>query len=111
MEGGKPLRWVVRRFKSPPMGDVARMEAGTSLRHVQRGNTLGMPRSRPMPEIGKRVHELRIEDAEARVGWRIVYRIDPEAIVVVHWFEKKTERTPGRVIELCRRRLKEYERG
>jgi phage-related protein len=45
------------------------------------------------------------------VSWRVIYRIDANAIVVVHWFEKKTERTPGRVIELCRRRLKEYERG
>jgi phage-related protein len=111
MQGDKPLRWLERRFKTPPMGEAARIEAGTRLRLVQRGRMLGMPHSRPMPEIGKRVHELRIDDPAARLTWRIVHRIDPEAIVVVHWFEKKTEQTPARVIALCRRRLKEYERG
>lgn len=64
-----------------------------------------------MLEIGKRVHELRIDDPEARLTWRIAHRIDPEAIVVVHWFEKKTAQTPTRVIALRQRRLKEYERG
>lgn len=42
-----------------------------------------MPDSRPMPVIGRRVHELRIDDAERSVSWRIVYRIDDDAILVV----------------------------
>jgi phage-related protein len=81
------------------------------LRRLQRGESLGMPHSRPMQEIGRRVRELRVNDRETRLTWRIIYRIDPEAILVVHWFDKKTQSTPKSVIDLCKRRLQDYERG
>jgi phage-related protein len=35
--------------------------------------------------------------------------IDPAAIVILDVFEKKTQTTPQRIIEICRRRLKQYE--
>jgi phage-related protein len=60
-----------------------------------------------MPSIGPRCHELRIVDE--RVSWRIVYRIDPDAIVIWEVFGKKTNRTPVQMIEVCKRRLKDYE--
>jgi phage-related protein len=60
-----------------------------------------------MPSIGPRCHELRINDAEA--SWRIVYRIDPDAIVILEVFSKKSRETPRAVIEACKRRLREYE--
>jgi phage-related protein len=60
-----------------------------------------------MPSIGPGCHELRINDA--RAVWRIVYRIDPDAIVILEVFSKKTRTTPKTVIEACKRRLKEYE--
>jgi phage-related protein len=66
-----------------------------------------LPQSRPMPSIGKRCHELRIND-ESRT-WRIVYRIDDDAIVVVDVFAKKTNKTPDAVIKLCQQRLKQYD--
>jgi phage-related protein len=66
-----------------------------------------MPQSRPMPAVGPRCHEIRIIDE--KVSWRIVYRIDPDAIVILEEFEKKTDRTPRQVIEVCRKRLKNYE--
>jgi hypothetical protein len=37
MQGDEPLRWLERRFKTPPMGAAARIEAGTRLRLIQRG--------------------------------------------------------------------------
>jgi phage-related protein len=40
-----------------------------------------MPHSRPMPVVGVRCHELRVRDAEA--NWRIVYRADSDAIVIL----------------------------
>jgi hypothetical protein len=52
-------------------------------------------------------HELRVNDEEET--WRIVYRIDTDAIVIVEVFSKKTARTPKRTIDLCRKRLKEYD--
>jgi phage-related protein len=60
-----------------------------------------------MPIVGLMCHELRVRDA--RHDWRIVYRVDPDAIVILDVFAKTTRRTPDRVIEDCRRRLKIYD--
>lgn len=60
-----------------------------------------------MPMIGKRCHELRIEDGAAT--WRIVYHVAKDAIVILNVFAKKTPTTPQSVIEMCKRRLKEYQ--
>jgi len=65
-----------------------------------------MPRSRSMPAVGSRCHELRINDQN--VSWRIVYRIDEDAIVLLTVFGKKTSKTPKRIITLCKKRIKEY---
>ena len=43
------------------------------------------------------------------VTWRIVYRTDPDAIVIVEVFAKKTAKTPASVLEACRKRLKGYD--
>lgn len=68
---------------------------------------MGMPKSRPMPVIGARCHELRITDETAR--WRVVLRIDPNAIVIVEVFRKRTRKTPHGVIDVCKKRLKDYD--
>lgn len=107
----KPLRWMVGTLTTPPVGPEARVEAGYRLRQLQQGNRIGLPHSRPMPSIGKRVHELRIDDGESGLTWRVIYRIDPDAILIVHWFDKKTRATPGAVIKTCKLRLKEYDHG
>jgi phage-related protein len=60
-----------------------------------------------MPVVGARCHELRVVDEGAT--WRIVYRVDPDAIVIAEVFPKKTAQTPASVLEACRRRLKEYD--
>ena len=83
------------------------MEAGFLLRRLQQGERLTMPQSRHMPMVGPRCQELRIEDAAST--WRIVYRVDRDAIVIGEVFAKKTAATPRWVIELCRRRLREYD--
>ncbi len=51
-----------------------------------------MPHSGAMPTIGRRCHELRINDADAT--WRTVYRIESDAIVLLEVFGKKTSKTP-----------------
>lgn len=66
-----------------------------------------MPRSRPMPSIRSRCHELRIGDQDKT--WRIVYRIDNDAIVILEVFDKETQKTPGDVIENCKRRIRLYD--
>jgi len=77
------------------------------LRCLQQGESLGLPHSRPMPSIGARCHELRVRDAGH--NWRVVYRVDPDAIVIVDVFDKKAQRTPPQVISNCRRRLQAYD--
>ena len=103
----KPLVWLHGEVRTPPFSKAARLEAGLLLRSLQRGEKLSLPLSRPMPSIGPRCHELRIIDET--VNWRIVYRIDQDAIVILDVFEKKTNRTPQHVIEVCKKRLKDYE--
>ncbi len=61
-----------------------------------------------MPVLGPRCGELRIPDVAAT--WRIVYRLDPDAVVIVDVFAKKTESTPKTVLETCAARLKLYDR-
>jgi len=106
-ETEKPLVWLEGEVKSPPFSQAARLEAGYLLRQLQEGKRLALPHSRPMPSIGPRCHELRIVDE--RDTWRIVYRSDLDAIVILEVFSKKTRETPKRVIEVCKRRLKHYD--
>jgi phage-related protein len=68
-----------------------------------------MPLSRPMPVVGPRCHELRVRSAEA--DWRIVYRADADAVVILAVFRKATRATPTPVIDACIRRLREYDRA
>jgi phage-related protein len=103
----KPLAWLHGEIRTPPFGQAARLEAGYLLRELQRGKSLGMPHSRPMPGIGARCHELRVVDQQ--ITWRIVYRIDADAIVIAEVFAKKTNQTPSAVIDACQKRLKEYD--
>lgn len=94
-------------IKSPPMSEAARREAGFLHRRLQQGEILSLPHSRPMPDLGARCHELRINDENKT--WRIVYRIDHDAIVMVDLFEKRTQKTPSHVIANCKRRLRVYD--
>lgn len=103
----KPLVWLHGEVKTPPFSASARLEAGVLLRRLQQGEKLGLPHSRPMPSIGPRCHELRIPDAEAT--WRIMYRLDPDAIVITEVFAKKTQATPRHVLVTCQRRLRQYD--
>ncbi len=61
-----------------------------------------------MPRIGARCHELRINDEDSI--WRIMYRIDTDAIVILEVFKKKSAKTPKRVLDVCKLRLKVYNR-
>ena len=56
-----------------------------------------------MPSIGRRCHELRVNDEDNT--WRVIYRIDSDAIVIAEVFSKKTEQTPPNVIKVCRTRF------
>lgn len=105
----KPLVWLHGEVKTPPLSKEARIETGVLLRRLQQGESLGMPHSRPMPSIGRRCHELRVTDK--RVTWRLVYRTDEDAILILDVFSKKSKTTPQSVVDTCKRRLREYDRA
>ena len=103
----RPLVWLHGEVKTPPFSAEARFEAGMLLRRLQRGERLSLPVSRPMPIIGRRCHELRIVDADQT--WRIIYRVDADAVVIADVFSKKTATTPTTVIDVSRTRLRHYD--
>jgi phage-related protein len=105
----KPIVWLHGEVKTPPFSKEGRMEAGYLLRMLQKGESLAMPWSRPMPEIAPGCHELRVADAGK--SWRIVYRVDDDAIVILEVFAKQTPKTPRHVIETCSRRLRAHDRA
>jgi Phage-related protein len=103
----KPLVWLSGEIKTPPFSVDARIEAGYLLRLLQRGDKLSMPQSRSMPTIGKRCHELRITDEN--LIWRIIYRTDSDAVVILGVLNKKTNQTPKQIIDICKKRLRDYD--
>ena len=105
----KPLVWLHGEVKTPPFSLAARRSAGFFLRLIQQDLFVSMPHARPMPGIGAHCHELRIRDPESAVTWRIIYRIDVDAIVICEVFVKKTQTTPRHVIDTCKRRYKLYD--
>ena len=62
-----------------------------------------------MPDIGQRVSELRVRDANH--NWRIIYRTDEKAILIAEVFDKKTRTTPKAIIDNCKARLRRYDDG
>lgn len=103
----KPLVWLHGEVRTPPFTLEGRIEAGVLLRRLQEGETLSMPQSRPMPSIGAHCHELRVRDAQS--NWRIIFRIDEDAIVIAEVFAKTTRATPPEVITNSQRRLRAYD--
>lgn len=83
-----------------------RKEIGEALRDLQKGMSLGLPLSRPMPAVASGAHELRVRGQTTAV--RVLYFVKlAEAIVVFHAFEKKTRTTPQRELAVGRQRLNE----
>ena len=103
----KPLIWISGEVKTPPLSRAARLRAGYLLRALQKGEKLPFPHSRPIPFIGTRCHELRIADKDKI--WRIIYRLDRDVIVILDVFQKRSQKTPKRVIDVCRQRIRQYD--
>ncbi|MGE3315824.1 MAG: type II toxin-antitoxin system RelE/ParE family toxin [Planctomycetaceae bacterium] len=103
----KPLVWLHGEIKTPPFTAEGRQEAGMLLRLLQQGEQLGMPQAEPLPDVGKRCGALRVRDAEHH--WRIMYRIDSDAVLVLEVYPKKTRKIPDEVLERCKQRLKQFD--
>ena len=103
----KPLAWLHGEIRTPPFSAEARLEAGYLLRRLQQGESLGMPHSRSLPAIAPRCHELRVRDEGH--NWRVFYRVDPDAIVILGVYDKRSRQLPGWVIEGCKARARRYD--
>lgn len=81
----------------------AKREAGYQLHKVQQGEE---PNDwKPMPSIGTGVREIRIRGESG--AYRVIYiaNIGPH-IYVLHAFQKKTQKTSPRDLQLAKARLK-----
>jgi phage-related protein len=77
-----------------------------ALARLDAGLVLTMPLSRPMPSIGRGIHELRLRDRSGH--YRVIYALVRRgAVHVLHAFKKTTQATPRHHVDLARRRLKE----
>jgi phage-related protein len=103
----KPVAWLHGEIKTPPFTDDGRREAGELLRLLQEGERLGMPQAESLPSVGARCGAIRVRDGEH--NWRIMYRIDSDAVLVLEVYAKKTRKIPDEVIQRCQRRLKSYD--
>lgn len=85
--------------------DDARSEAGYQLNQVQLGNP---PDDwKPMKTVGAGVREIRVREASG--AFRVIYLATlPDRVLVLHAFQKKTEATSRRDIDLATRRLREW---
>ncbi len=105
----KPVRFLgdsLKRVREFP--EDAKHDAGYQLDKVQRGK---QPDDfKPMPSIGKGVEEIRVQD-DTDI-YRIIYtaRI-PEAVYVLHAFQKKTQTTSKQDIEIAKQRYTELTGG
>ena len=103
----KPLVWLHGEVKTPPFTAGGRQEAGKLLRLLQQGEQPGLPQAEPLPIVGNRCGALRVRDAA--LNWRIMYRIDADAVLILEVYAKKTRKIPDEVIARCRDRLKRYD--
>jgi phage-related protein len=105
----KPLILLHGEIKTPPFTAKGRREAGWLLGQLQQGLSPPFPQARPMPSIGPRCGELRVRDEEH--NWRIIYRADRDAVLMVEVFPKKTGATPKHIIDQCKERLRRYDQA
>jgi phage-related protein len=79
---------------------------GKAILELQYGTSLGMPLSKSMPSIAKGVQEIRVKDKDGI--YRVFYFAKvKDKILIFHAFQKKTQKTPKKDIDLAKKRLKE----
>lgn len=84
----------------------ARKEIGEAITDLQLGMQPTMPVFRTMPSVGSGVGEIRISERSG--AFRVFYYLKlKDAVLIFHAFQKKTEQTAKREIDIGLKRLKE----
>ncbi len=96
----KTLHSFVADLTAPPLSKKALNKAVYLLRLAQQGEHPG----KRMKGIGNGVHQLRVSDKNQ--SWRVIYFTDADRVVTLYVYSKKTQKTPKRVVDICKRRVK-----
>lgn len=103
MKSIKVHKAVVNDLKKLDMD--LRFQLAELLDLVAAGESVGMPMSRPMPEVSVGAHEFRIKDRSGQ--YRVFYYTKMKgSILVFHLFKKKTQTTPKKEMDLAKKRLR-----
>lgn len=102
----KPITFVgdsLARLRDFP--EDARSEAGYQLSEVQHGRD---PDDwKPIKTVGAGVREIRVRDTSG--AFRVIYLATlPDRVLVLHAFQKKTQQTSQKDIDLAARRLRDW---
>ncbi len=96
--GRKPVReWILE------LSSEDRLIVGKDIQKVEFGWPIGMPSCRP---LGGGLFEVRSDLKQSRIG-RVIFTIVNDEMVLLNGFEKKTQKTPAKELDLARRRQKE----
>lgn len=102
----KPISFLgdsLARLRDFP--DDARSEAGYQLSEVQLGND--PDNWKPMKTVGPGVREIQVREASG--AFRVIYLATlPDRVLVLHAFQKKTQQTAQKDIDLAVRRLRDW---
>jgi len=94
------------RLRALPAG--IRSHLGYQLYLVQQG--LEPTDWKPMSGVGRGVREVRVRDDSG--AYRAIYLATlPDAVHVYHTFQKKTQKTPKRDLEIAKSRFQEHMRN
>lgn len=99
----KPIDFLGDSLRSlQEFPDDAKRDAGYQLDRVQHG--LQPDDFKSMPTIGKGVEEIRVRDDSG--AYRVIYTARlADAVFVLHAFQKKTQATSKRDIDLAKQRF------
>ena len=109
MRNVKPVQFLgdsLKRIREFPRD--ARQDAGRQIDKVQHGK---QPDDfKPMPSIGKGVEEIRVSDDKGI--FRVIYTARmTDAVFVLHAFQKKTQTTSRRDLDIAKARFAQLMKG
>ena len=98
--GRRPVReWLLALSKEDRRG------IGRDIQKIEFAWPVGMPYCRP---LGRGLWEVRSDLAGGRIA-RVMFCIADGEMILLHGFEKKTQKTPQQDIDLARKRKREIE--
>lgn len=80
--------------------------AGSIIRELQRGGTPLNTKSVTSTDFCR----ARFRDPKTKTDWRIYFRVDDDAIVIVEIVAKKTQHIPKDVMQRCKKRLRDLDK-